>query len=279
VATRDEAPGSDPGAARHSIRPVSVGTPQATAAYDAFLQRIERALAAPRTDRFALCRDVLWELYEGRPYDAAVLADPSLASGVRARLENLDPRNATLEPEYYYDCDPDRYAERKPLLWLWTMFDRSPLGRNLHLGFRLRRLLAPYVFKRVGRNLKVFQGLEVTFGYNLEVGDDVIIHREVLLDDRGGIQIGDRVSISDYANVYSHEHSIDDIHDITTPATVIEDGARITYHATVLAGTHVGVDGMVGAFGLTTKDVPPHTVVGGIPAKPILLKKRGKPAS
>jgi acetyltransferase-like isoleucine patch superfamily enzyme len=276
VASLEEAPGTDPGSARHSIRPVVVGTPAATAAYDAFLDRIQRALDDPGTDRSDLCRDVLWEVYEGRRHDPRVLADPSLPVGARARLENLDPRNATLEPEYYYDCDPDRYARGKPLLWLWTMFDRSVLGRNLHLGFRLRRLLAPHVFKRVGRNLKVFQGLEVTFGYNLEIGDDVVIHREVLLDDRGGIVVGNRVSISDYANVYSHEHSIDDIHDVTSEPTVLEDGARVTYHATVLAGTRVAADGMVGAMGLATKDVARHTVVGGIPAKPILVKRRGK---
>jgi galactoside O-acetyltransferase len=255
---------------------VSVGTPAAVAAYDGWLARIEKALADPATDRFALARDLLWEIYEGRPYDERVLSDPALPLGSRARLESLDPRNATLEPEYYFDVDPDRYAERKPLLWLWTMFDRSVLGRNLHLGFRFRRLLAPHVFRRVGRNLKVFQGLEVTFGYNLEIGDDVILHREVLLDDRGGIRIGDRVSISDYANVYSHTHSIDDIHDVTCLPTVLEDGVRVTYHATILAGVTVGVDAMVGACALATKSVPPHTVVGGVPARPIAVKKRGR---
>jgi galactoside O-acetyltransferase len=276
MATRDEAPGTDPGAGRHSIRPVSVGTPAATAAYDAWLGGIEKALADASTDRYALARDLLWELYEGRAYDPRVLADPALPLGVRVRLEGLDPRNATLEPEYYFDVDPERYAERKPLIWLWTMFDRSVLGRNLHLGFRFRRMLAPYVFRRVGRNLKVFQGLEVTFGYNLEVGDDVILHREVLLDDRGGIRIGNRVSISDYANVYSHTHSIDDIHDVTCLPTVLEDGVRVTYHATILAGTTVGVDGMVGACALATKSVPPHVVSGGVPAHPIATKKRGR---
>src|SRR3712207_8080375 len=53
---------------------------------------------------------------------------------------------------------------------------------------------------------KCFQFTEFSYGYNLEVGDDVVVHRHVLLDDRGGITLGDRVSISDYANIYSHTH-------------------------------------------------------------------------
>ena len=88
----------------------------------------------------------------------------------------------------------------------------------------------------VGRNFKCFHFVEFSYGYNLEVGDDCVVHRHVLLDDRGGITLGDRVSISDYANIYSHTHSIVDQKDVTNARTVLEDDVRITYHATVLAG-------------------------------------------
>ena len=108
-------------------------------------------------------------------------------------------------------------------------------------------MLAPHVFARVGRNFKCFQHVEFSFGYQLEVGDDVVVHRHVLLDDRGGITLGNRVSISDYANIYSHTHSIVDQKDVTALRTVLEDDVRITYHATVLAGVRVGRNGMVGA--------------------------------
>ena len=85
--------------------------------------------------------------------------------------------------------------ETKPLLWLWYSFDRTPLGgQNVDVGIRLRRVLAPYIFKRCGKNFKAFQYVEFSFGYNMEVGDDVVVHRHVLLDDRGGIVLGNRVS-------------------------------------------------------------------------------------
>jgi galactoside O-acetyltransferase len=109
------------------------------------------------------------------------------------------------------------------------------------------------------------------------VGDDVVVHRHVLLDDRGGIRLGNRVSISDYANIYSHTHSIVEQKDVTSLRTVLDDDVRITYHATVLAGVHVGENGMVGANALATKDVRPYHVHVGIPAKSIRVKPNAPP--
>jgi acetyltransferase-like isoleucine patch superfamily enzyme len=188
-------------------------------------------------------------------------------------LLSLDPHNITLEPEYYADVDPARYARVKPLHWLWQSFDRSPMGGgNVHLGVEFRRLLAPHLFAKVGRNFKCFQFVEFSYGYNLEVGDDCVIHRYVLLDDRGGITLGNRVSVSDFANIYSHTHSIVDQKDVTNLRTVLEDDVRITYHATVLAGVRVGRNGMVGANAVATKDVRSYHVNVGIPAKSIRVK-------
>jgi acetyltransferase-like isoleucine patch superfamily enzyme len=84
--------------------------------------------------------------------------------------------------------------------------------------------------------------------------------------------MGNKVSVSDYANIYSHTHSIVDQADVTDAATVLEDGVRITYHATVLAGVKVGVNSMVGAVAVATKDVRPHHVYVGIPAKSVRVK-------
>jgi acetyltransferase-like isoleucine patch superfamily enzyme len=137
---------------------------------------------------------------------------------------------------------------------------------------RFRRLLAQHIFKRCGENFKAFQHVEFSFGYNMEVGDDVVIHRHVLLDDRGGIVLGNRVSVSDYANIYSHTHSIVEQADVTNAQTVLEDGVRVTYHATVLAGVHVHEQGMVGALAVATKDVRPYHVYVGIPAKSVRVK-------
>jgi acetyltransferase-like isoleucine patch superfamily enzyme len=248
-------------------------TTDAVELYDAWLADIETALERG-DDRWELCRRTLTEIY----YPHLLDTDPDrLPLGTRVALAQMDAGRITLEPEYYAEVDAERFSERKPLIWMWQMFDRSPLGGDVHLGVRFRRALAPYIFKRVGRNFKAFHFVEYSFGYNLEVGDDVVVHRNVLLDDRGGIVLGDRVSISDYANVYSHTHSIIDQLDVTSAKTVIGDGVRITYHATILAGTHVGENAMVGAMAVATRDVRPWHVNVGIPAKSVRVKPNAPP--
>ncbi len=247
---------------------------------DAWLAQFEARLNDPAIDRSDLCRDTLAELaYPGMAARLpAALDDPTVPLATRLALSALDPRNVTLEPEFYGDCDQARFQRVKPLLWLWYSFDRLPIGgQNVELGVRLRRLLAPHIFKRVGRNFKCFQHVEFSFGYNMEVGDDVVVHRHVLLDDRGGIRLGNKVSISDYANIYSHTHSIVEQVDVTNALTVLGDGVRVTYHATVLAGVHVGEQGMVGAVAVATKDVRPYHVNVGIPAKSVRVKPNAPP--
>jgi galactoside O-acetyltransferase len=239
-----------------------------------WLADLDQALDRPDADWAAIVRETLHQLtYPGQGSWEERVADPALPDASRLALLALDPANITLEPEYYADVDAERFARVKPLLWLWYSFDRLPVGgQHVALGVALRRLLAPRIFRRVGQNFKCFQHVEFSFGYNLEVGDDVVVHRHVLLDDRGELVLGDRVSIADYANIYSHTHSIVDQRDVTNLRTILEDDVRVTYHATVLAGVRVGRNGMVGAAAVATKDVRPYHVNVGIPAKSIAVK-------
>ena len=242
---------------------------------DGWLEQLGAELTAPAADWVLICRRTLGDLFypEYASNLETAIADGRLPLATRVALESLDPQRITLEPEYYADCDEVRFQRVKPLLWLWYSFDRSVAGgQNVDVGVRLRRMLAPLIFKRCGENFKAFQHVEFSFGYNMEVGDNVVIHRHVLLDDRGGIRLGNGVSVSDYANIYSHTHSIVDQRDVTNALTVLEDGVRVTYHATVLAGVHVGEQGMVGAVAVATKDVRPYHVYVGIPAKSVRVK-------
>ena len=246
--------------------------------YDRWLARLDDELSDPGTDRNEFCRRVLGEIYFPGGPGAALGTDGSatLPLTTRILLDQLDPRNVTLEPEYYHETDLERYYRVKPLIWLWEMFDKSLLGENVHLGVKFRRILARRIFARCGRNFKAFHFVKLSFGYGLEVGDDVVVHRHVLLDDRGGIRIGDRASISDFVNVYSHSHDIGDARDVRTPRTVIGAGVRIAYHATVLAGTNLAPDSMVGAGALVTRDTEPGTVHVGVPARPATRKLEGE---
>jgi acetyltransferase-like isoleucine patch superfamily enzyme len=233
-----------------AVRPLrQLGTAPADPLARAWLERVAAALEEPALDRPRFCRETLCEIaypaYASN-WETAV-ADAKLPLGLRLSLSALDPRNVTLEPEYYAECDDAKFQR--------------------------------HIFRRCGERFKAFQHVEFSFGYNIECGDDCVVHRHVLLDDRGGIVMGNTVSISDFANIYSHTHSIIEQADVTDAATVLEDGVRITYHATVLAGVRVGMNSMVGAVAVATKDVRPYHVNVGIPAKSVRVKPNAPPGA
>ena len=217
--------------------------------------------------RSEIVRDELHQIYLGRPHGGRMNATLASELATNTLLESFDPRNITLEPEYYGDVDKKQYCIRKPLIYFWQMFDRSPLGLNHWLGFRTRCMLGRHIFKHLGKHVKIFHNVEFTYGYNLTIEDGCTIHKNVLLDDRGEIILREGTSISDYANVYSHTHDINNQSDVTNKITELGPRARVTYHATVLAGSKIGENAMLGAMGLATREVPPNTVAVGIPAK------------
>ena len=247
--------------------------PQAESDFGQFLDTLQTALTDGRRDPNEVVRDTLYQIHGYTHANQAPTPDiANLSLAARAVIHSFDPRNITTEPEYYSEIDAAAYLERKPFIWLWQMFDRSPLGQNALLGHRFRRMLAPLIFRHVGENFKCWQYVEWSFGYNLSFGDNVVIHRHVLLDDRGGIEIGNNVSISDYANIYSHTHDIEDIGKVYNQVTRIGDGARITYHATVLAGVQMGNDSLLGTGAVATEDVEPHHIKVGVPARTVRIK-------
>lgn len=235
--------------------------------FDTFLAELDHQLQDPSFSRPELVRELLSQAMYGRPYTELAAQLPLVAL-------NLDPRNVTFEAEHYAATDQARFAQVKPLLWLWKNIDLTPLGQNPAFGIPLRQVLAAHIFKRVGQNFKCWQNVEFSVGYNMEVGDDVVVHRHVLLDDIGSIELHDQASISDYVNIYSHTHSVLDSPDVTLRKTVIGRGARITYHATILAGSVVSDDAMLASHALLRSDIPPHGIAMGIPARVTRYKVR-----
>lgn len=216
--------------------------------YDDFLARLEEKLADPRWDRNDIVRDTLYELYMGDVPDFRRLNDYKFPIGARVLMACFDPRHVTLEAEYADDLDVNRYRERKPLLWLWQAVDRSPLGANAYLGLKLRRLIAPYVFRRVGEEFTCWEGVWLRFGYNISLGDRVTVHRQVVLDDRGEIEIGHGVTIGEGARIGIWREGR------TAPAaqtkTVIGEGVEIGMGATIVAGAVLAPGSIVPAVSL-----------------------------
>ena len=134
--------------------------------------------------RSEFVRDQLHQLYLGRPHGTK--QSNTLTSELPGTILSLslDPANVTLEAEYFPDTNRERYARRKPLLWFWKMFDRSPIGLNHWLGLRFRCMLAHHIFAGIGKGVKICSGVQFTYGYNLRIEDNVRIGEGAMLDDR-----------------------------------------------------------------------------------------------
>jgi acetyltransferase-like isoleucine patch superfamily enzyme len=198
--------------------------------------------------RAEIVRDQLYQLYLGRPHGGKL--NLTLTSELPGNVVSLslDPLNVTLEAEHFPDVDRERYAQRKPLLWFWQMFDRSPIGLNHWLGLRFRCMLGRHIFEHLGSGVKIHHGVDLTYGYKLSIGDGVTIRQRALLNDRGGLKIGNNAVIGSYARIYTHVHDAQNFEKVQLQPTEIGADARIGSHVIVLAGKNVADGEVVGTF-------------------------------
>jgi acetyltransferase-like isoleucine patch superfamily enzyme len=198
--------------------------------------------------RSEIVRDQLFQLYLGRPHGGKL--DLTLTSELPANILSLslDPENVTLEAEYFPEIDRERYSRRKPLLWFWQMFDRSPIGLNHWLGLRFRAMLGRHIFDYLGAGVRIYHGVEFTYGYNLSIAEGATIRQGAYLNDRGGIMIGKGAIVGSFSRIYSLTHAPDQFDRVTLVPTVIGDQARIASHAIVLAGQTVAPGEAIGSF-------------------------------
>ena len=237
----------------------------------AFIEEVDDRLSSDE-DTCSVVQDVLVDLYGDREAYERWQSGKSVSNAERVRLQGYDPCNATLESEYYAEKDEEKFERSKHLQWLWRQFDATPMADNIEFALRFRRMLADHLFDECGDDCRFFKGITVTYGHNITVGDNTVVHDDVHLDDRGKLTIGDRVSISDGAHVYSHDHDVVDQTAVRNYHTIIEDDARVTYDSMVRAGNEVGRNAVVGARGVVQHDVPAHHVAVGMPAESVKIK-------
>ncbi|MFC7227842.1 acyltransferase [Salinirubellus salinus] len=238
----------------------------------AFLEEVDSRLANDEESTCEVVEDVLVDLHGDRDAYERWQAGEDVSPAERVRLQGYDPCNATLESEYYAEKDEEAFKTSKHLQWLWRQFDDTPMADNVEFALRFRQMLADHLFAECGENCRFFKGITFTYGHNIEVGDNVVVHDDVHLDDRGKLTIGDRVSLSDGVHVYSHDHDIVDQTEVTNYHTTIEDDVRLTFDVMVQAGVNVGENSVAGARSVVQSDVPAHHVVVGQPAKSVRVK-------
>ena len=122
---------------------------------------------------------------------------------------------------------------------------------------------------------QVREGAKV--GRNCRIGKDVYIDVGVVLGNEckvqnfatlyRGVVIGERVFVGPHACFTNDLYPRAVSPGWKVVPTSVEDGASIGANATILCGITIGRNAMVAAGAVVTKDVPPHGLVAGVPAR------------
>ena len=109
----------------------------------------------------------------------------------------------------------------------------------------------------------------------IKIGRDSLIGEYSVIRGQGGVEIGDRVYTSPFTQIIAVNHVFDDPNrsfvdqGITAEGIVIEDDVWLGAGAIITDGVRIGKGAVIAAGAVVVQDVAPHTVVGGVPAKPI----------
>jgi acetyltransferase-like isoleucine patch superfamily enzyme len=134
----------------------------------------------------------------------------------------------------------------------------------------------------IGKNTLIMHGA-ILHVYNfrnlphagIHIGDNSLIGEYTVIRGQGGVTIGNRVYTSPMTQLIAVNHVFSDPdrpfieQGITAEGIVVEDDVWLGANAVITDGVRVGKGAVVAAGAVVTKDVPPHTVVAGIPARVI----------
>lgn len=139
---------------------------------------------------------------------------------------------------------------------------------------RLRMLLYRFCYGlEAKKNVVIYSGCELRSPYNCKIGKGSIIGSNAILDARAGIDIGENVNLSSNVSIWTYQHDYRDPEFKCIPEhfgpVKIGNRAWIGPNTVILHDVEIGEGAVVAAGAVVTKNVPPYTLVGGVPAKVI----------
>lgn len=111
----------------------------------------------------------------------------------------------------------------------------------------------------------------------IEIGDRVVINSFTHIGAMQRIVLGNDVGIASGVCIEDHHYVFEGAGEdrplkkqpFRVAEVILEDGCMIGEHAVILPGVRVGANAWVGANAVVTEDVPPYSIVAGVPAKVI----------
>jgi maltose O-acetyltransferase len=147
----------------------------------------------------------------------------------------------------------------------------------IYVGNRWRTLLLRWAGFQIGPGTVIWGMPTITGGKdlraNLRIGRSCWLNAGCFIDAGAAVFIGDHVSIGQQALLITVSHALGDATRRAAAPTalpiMIGNGAWLGARCTILPGVEVGAGAVVAAGAVVTHNVPPHTLVGGVPARPI----------
>ena len=145
----------------------------------------------------------------------------------------------------------------------------AEINTGYHDGEELRALFSQLIGKPVDEGFGLFPPFTTDFGKNITLGKRVFINSGCRFQDQGGITIGDDVLLGHNVVLatLNHDPVVARRASMLPAPIVIGDKVWIGANATVLPGVTIGKGAIVAAGAVVHRDVPPFTVVGGVPAR------------
>lgn len=138
---------------------------------------------------------------------------------------------------------------------------------------KVRWIVCKYIFRRCGKNVNVKRGAFFGLGRDIEIGNNSDIGLNAYIAGIGGggeLIIGDNVMMAPEVVILTlgHYHK-----DVNIP---IKNQGNYPSKIIIENNVWIGIRAIIGAGAVVTKDVPPYSIVGGVPAKVISRRSENR---
>jgi maltose O-acetyltransferase len=140
---------------------------------------------------------------------------------------------------------------------------------------KLRSFVCANLFKKIGKDVNIQQGVYFGRGNKISIGDFSGIGEDSILGQTDEINIGKNVLIGPQLMVFTQNHNFRERgkpirEQGGTPCPVtIEDDVWIGARVTILPGVRIAEGSVIAAGAVVTRSFPPYSIIGGVPAKVI----------
>jgi len=150
---------------------------------------------------------------------------------------------------------------------------KPKLGQNVIIGknVQLGKDVVIWNFVVIGETTRIGDGTRI--GSFCDIGRDVVIGKKCVIQAHvtisNGCKLGDNVFVGPNTSILNDKYP----HSKYLTPSIIEDNVVIGGCVTILPNVIIHENSVIAAGSVVTKDVPPATVVKGIPAKSVMTRQ------